>query len=51
MEDKLKNTKTCKKKEIELTSGNTDYINQNLEFMKFIRESKCKTKAVKNGRK
>lgn len=51
MEKVEKKTRTCKKKEINLTSGNTDYLAQNLEFMQFIKENKCKTKAVKNGRK
>ena len=47
--------KKCTKKplstDIKLTSGNTDYIRQNLEMMAFIKSSKCKTKAVQRGQK
>ena len=49
--DKNKTLKTTKKREIPLNSVNTDYLRQNLEFMQFIKENKCKTKVVKDGRK
>ena len=44
-------TKKRVKKEINLVSGNTDYIAQNLEMLEFIKANKCKTVAVKNGKK
>ena len=49
-QEKKATKKTCKKK-IELISGNTEYIAQNLEMMEFIKANKCKTVAVKNGKK
>ena len=35
----------------ELSSGNEDYIKQNLEFMEFVQQNKCKTKELKYGKK
>ena len=46
-----KEVKKVIKKELELKSGNSNYIQQNLEFMKFIQANKCKTREVKYGKK
>ena len=46
-----KETKKPSKKEIKLVSGNADYIAQNLEMLEFIKANKCKTMAVKHGKK
>ena len=44
MEDKIDISK------IKLKSGNTEYIKQNLEYMKFIEENECKTMPAKGGK-
>ena len=40
-----------KLKKMKLASGNTKYIDQNLEFMEFIQKNNCRTKELKHGRK
>ena len=38
-------------KDLKLATGNTKYVEQNLEFMEFIQKNNCKTKELKHGRK
>ena len=47
----MQNKISSKISENELSSGNVDYVKQNLEFMEFIQNNKCKTKELKYGKK